>query len=206
MPDPCFCALELVSSNPSRTPPSYTYLGYECDLGAVTIIDSTRTFTSQMPVAPAGTPMPAVGDPCACEGVAYCTAVNAVAAESQPEAAAARQRVMAPAPLTSPCDEQISIHWDVLGQWQALSSVFPEKLLRLVLLGKHEKCCRFKVIMLAYLYERKCLADCHDCMLDECDLQITRGPGGRQLVWIGTSGAKQVGPFEVQQAPSAAAK
>ncbi|GEM_PF-4445423 len=36
MPDSCFCALGLVSSNPTRIPPSYTYLGYECDGSVVT--------------------------------------------------------------------------------------------------------------------------------------------------------------------------
>lgn len=204
MADPCFCRLELVASNPARL--RYTYLGYVCTDGVVTAIDSLFNFTSgDLPVAPLGTPMPALNDPCTCDGVDYCSPITPVLG---PEAAAPRRRAaeaaVAPEPIT-PCHEHVSVNLDILGQWNARTPVYPNQMLRLVMLGRHERCCRFRIILLAYIEDDQCLADCARCFLEECDIEFT---AGGLSVFIGTDG-KKVGPFAILDrlgpAPAAAA-
>jgi hypothetical protein len=193
MAGPCFCRLQVVSSNTARIPPRFTYLGYECTDGHVTAVDSLLTYASgTLPVAPAGTPMPNVGDACSCED-GFCSPFDLVI--EAPEAAAPRRAAasLEPAP-TTPCDEHIPVNLNVLGQWNARTSVFPDKLLRLVLLGRRERCCRLRIIMMAYLYDNQCLPDCEHCFLDECDISVTAAPGGARNIFIGTDG-KKVGPF-----------
>jgi hypothetical protein len=190
MPDPCFCRLELVASNPARL--RYTYLGYICTDGVVTAIDSlTNLVSGDLPVAPPGTSMPTMGDPCTCDGVEYCSPITPVLGpgELAPRRRAAQEAV-APE-LITPCHEQISVNLDILGQWNARTSAFPGQMLRLVMLGRHERCCRFRIILIAYIEDNQCLADCTRCFLEDCD--IVFGPGGLS-VFIGTDG-KKIGPF-----------
>ena len=197
MPDPCFCRLELVASNPARL--RFTYLGYICSAGVVTDIDVLLNFQDGgLAVAPPGTPMPNRNDPCTCDGVPYCGELTVLAPAPAQTATPMRRRAVQEAPpgagggwTFTPCHEEISPNLDILAQWNARTHAFPNQMVRLVMLGRREHCSRYRIVLVAYVEDNQCLADYRHCFLDDGDIDFIYNGAA---VLIGTVG-NQVGPF-----------
>ena len=184
MPTLCFCACSEISVIPGE---QYTYEGYYCLDGTVPEGGSGvfETFTTPID-APFGRMLP-VGAPCTCGPFCREPANIDKGAMMMKAAPAAGLRLC-------PCDLHINADNDILGQWNAKTSLLAGHYLRLILLGKTIPG-GYKVFGLAYLFNAHCAADQVLVELNECQLEYTDGD---RNVWIGTKAGKQVGPFRVQ--------